>query len=302
MSNMKIWLSAMRLRTLPLSVSGIFVGSCLAYYATDKFNILVFIFAITSTIGFQILSNLSNDYGDGTKGIDNEDRIGPERTIQSGQISPDQMLIAIQNNIMFIIFSVFALIYSAFGVTHILYAFIFIILAAIAVYSALTYTVGESPYGYKGFGDLFVFIFFGFVSVTGTYFLNALRLDHVVILPAIAIGLLSVGVLNLNNMRDINSDEKSGKNTLAVKIGSKRAKQYHLFLIFAAVFTSILFSILYYSSPYNFIFYLAFIPIFKHVKVVINAQHPSEYDPQLKFLAISTFIFSILLGLGQVLY
>lgn len=302
MSNLQVWLSAVRLRTLPLSVSGIFIGSCLAYYATDEFNVLVFIFAITSTIGFQVLSNLANDYGDGTKGTDNDDRIGPERAIQSGKISPEQMLVAIQNNIMFIIFSVFALIFSAFGIYHILYAFLFIVLAGIAVYSALTYTIGETPYGYKGLGDLFVFIFFGFVSVVGTYFLNTLRLDHVVVLPAISIGLLSVGVLNLNNMRDIVSDEKSGKHTLAVKIGSKRAKQYHLFLIFGAVITSIVFSILYYSSPFNFIFYLAFIPIFKHVKVVINAQHPSEYDPQLKFLAISTFIFSILLGLGQVFY
>lgn len=302
MSDLQIWLSAVRLRTLPLSVSGIFVGSCLAYYATDTFNVFVFIFAITSTIGFQVLSNLANDYGDGTKGTDNEDRIGPERAIQSGQISPEQMLVAIQNTIMFIIFSVFALIFSAFGVYHILYAFIFIVLAGFTVYSALTYTIGDSPYGYKGLGDLFVFVFFGFVSVVGVYFLNTLRLDHVVILPAISIGLLSVGVLNLNNMRDINSDEKSGKHTLAVKMGSKRAKQYHLFLIFGAITVSVLFSILYYSSPYNFIFYLAFIPLLKHIKVVVNAKNPSEYDPQLKFLAITTFIFSILLGLGQVFY
>lgn len=302
MSNLQVWLSAVRLRTLPLSVSGIFVGSCLAYYATDKFNVLIFIFAITSTIGFQVLSNLANDYGDGTKGTDNHERIGPERAIQSGQISPEQMMVAIQNTIMFIIFSVFALIYSAFGVYYILYAFIFIVLAGIAVYSALTYTIGDSPYGYRGLGDLFVFLFFGIVSVVGTYFLNTLRLDHVVILPAISIGLLSVGVLNVNNMRDIKSDEKSGKHTLAVKMGSKRAKQYHLFLIYGAIIASVLFSILYYSSPYNFIFYLAYIPLFKHIKVVVNATHPSEFDPQLKFLAITTFIFSILLGLGQVFY
>lgn len=291
----------MRLRTLPLSISGIFVGSCLAYY-NGYFNVFIFIFATTTTLAFQILSNLANDYGDGVKGTDNEERIGPERAIQSGAISANAMLDAIKTTIMITIFSALALVYAAFQFSYFLYAFIFICLAAFAIYAALTYTIGESPYGYKGFGDVYVFAFFGILSVVGTYFLNTKQLDHVVILPAISLGLLSVGVLNLNNMRDIESDEKSEKMTMAVKFGKDKAKQYHLILIISAMAASLLFSILYYSSPYNFIFYITYIPLVYHIKSVVKAKHPSVYDPQLKVLALTTFAFAILLGLGQVIY
>lgn len=301
MSRNKKWVSAMRLRTLPLSVSGIFVGSCLAYY-NGHFSIYIFIFAITTTLAFQILSNFANDYGDGVKGTDNEDRIGPTRAIQSGVISPEAMLDAIKTTIMITIFSVLALVYASFGFSHILYSFIFIFLAGFAIYAALTYTIGESPYGYKGFGDVYVFAFFGILSVVGTYFLNTKQLDHVVILPAIAVGMLSVGVLNLNNMRDIESDEKSEKMTLAVKFGRNRAKQYHFLLILGAMVAAILFSVLYYSSPYNFLFYITFIPLVLHLRAVVKAKHPAAFDPQLKVLALSTFAFAILLGLGQIIY
>ncbi|MGF1555963.1 1,4-dihydroxy-2-naphthoate octaprenyltransferase [Paucihalobacter sp.] len=301
MNRNKKWVSAMRLRTLPLSISGIFVGSCLAYY-NGYFNVFIFIFATTTTLAFQILSNLANDYGDGVKGTDNNERIGPERAIQSGAISANAMLDAIKTTVMITIFSSLALVYAAFEFSYFLYAFIFICLAAFAIYAALTYTIGESPYGYKGLGDVYVFAFFGILSVVGTYFLNTKQLDHVVILPAISVGLLSVGVLNLNNMRDIESDEKSEKMTMAVKFGKDKAKQYHLFLIISAMVASVLFSILYYSSPYNFIFYFTFIPLIFHIKSVVKAKQPSEYDPQLKVLALTTFFFAILLGVGQVIY
>lgn len=301
MSRNKQWVLAMRLRTLPLSVSGIFVGSCLAYY-NGHFSIFIFIFAITTTLAFQILSNFANDYGDGVRGTDNEDRIGPERAVQSGDITPEAMLGAIKTTIMITIFSSLALIYASFGFSHFLYTFIFIFLSGFAIYAALTYTIGEAPYGYKGFGDIYVFAFFGILSVVGSYFLNTKQLDHVVILPAIAVGLLSVGVLNLNNMRDIESDEKSEKMTLAVKFGKNKAKQYHFFLVLSAMIAAVLFSILYYSSPYNFIFYLTFIPLVWHLRAVVKAKHPSAYDPQLKVLALSTFAFAILLGLGQIIY
>ena len=300
MNDFKIWLSAMRLRTLPLSVSGIIIGACFGHY-DGKFDWLVFIIAIALTIGFQILSNLSNDYGDGVKGTDNENRVGPERAIQSGKISKEQMLEAIKKNILIVIFLIVGLIFAAFGTKYFLYGLIFIILGVIATYSAMSYTMGESAYGYKGLGDVFVFIFFGLVSVIGSYFLFTKQLHHFVILPAISVGLLSVGVLNLNNMRDMDSDKLSSKITLAVKLGKVKAKQYHIFLIVAAIVVSFCFSILYYTSFWNFLFYITYIPLIIHLKKIIKAKEPNDFDSQLKILALTTFLFSLLLGIGYIL-
>lgn len=300
MSNLKPWLSAIRLRTLPLSISGIIVGTCLATY-NGYFNIFIFILAILSAISFQILSNLANDYGDGTKGTDNDNRIGPERAIQSGAITPEQMFEAIKINILAIILFVFLLVYIAFGKGHFIYTLLFIFLAGISVYAAMKYTMGSTAYGYRGWGDVFVFIFFGFVSVIGSYFLYSCRLDHHVFLPAIVIGLLSVGVLNLNNMRDIESDQQSNKITLAVKLGKKKAKIYHIALISSAIVISILFSLLYYSRLTNFLCFLAYVPLILHINAVIRAKEPSDYDPQLKVLSLTTFVFALLLGIGYIL-
>lgn len=300
MTKLKPWLSAIRLRTLPLSVSGIIVGTCFAYY-NGFFNIFILILAVLTTISLQILSNLANDFGDGVKGTDNANRVGPERAIQSGSISPDEMFEAIKINILIIILLVFLLLYMAFGKSHFLYTLLFIGLGGLSVYAAMSYTIGSKAYGYKGLGDVFVFVFFGFVSVVGSYFLYTRNLSHQVFLPAITIGLLSVGVLNLNNMRDIDSDKQSNKMTMAVKMGHKKAKIYHLFLIIGAIISSLLFVILYFSSFFNLLCFLAYIPLIKHIKTIIKAKAPSDFDPQLKFLALTSFAFSLLLGIGYIL-
>ncbi len=298
MKNISIWLSAIRLRTLPLSISGIIVAGCLAEY-NGFFNWLIFSLAILTTLSFQILSNLANDYGDGVKGTDNEDRIGPERAIQSGAISPNKMFSAIRINIIICIILTVSLIYSSFGVKHLLYALLFFVLGAISVISAMRYTMGSKAYGYKGLGDVFVFVFFGLVSVIGCYVLFAKQIDHIVFLPAIAIGLLSAGVLNLNNMRDIESDVKSNKITLAVKLGKAKAKNYHYVLVIGAIILSFLYGILYYTSPYNVLFFVAYIPLILHIKTVRKNKNPKDFDPELKKLALSTVLLSILLGVGH---
>jgi len=296
----KPWLSAFRLRTLPLSVSGIIIGSCFAHY-NGQFNAVIMTFAVLLTIALQVLSNLANDYGDGIRGTDNENRIGPERAIQSGAISPEEMYEAIKINVLIVIVLTVGLIFVSFGSKFFFYAMLFFLLSGLSVYAAVNYTVGNSPYGYRGLGDVFVFIFFGLLSVVGSYFLYTKQIDHHVFLPAISLGLLSMGVLNLNNMRDIDSDREAGKETLAVKIGKKRAKQYHIALIVFAIGISFLFSILYYSSPTNFLFYIAYIPLIIHVNIVRKATSPKDYDPQLKVLALTTFLFALLLGVGYVL-
>jgi len=301
MNNIKPWISALRLRTLPLSVSGVVVGSCLAYY-NGFFDILIFVFALLATVSLQILSNLANDYGDGVKGTDNESRIGPERAIQSGKITPDQMFMAIRVNILIVIFIVFMLILSAFGTHHFLYSIIYFILGLICVYAAIKYTVGESAYGYRALGDIMVFLFFGLLSVIGTYFLFTKQIDHLLFLPACVIGLLSTGVLNLNNMRDIDSDKASNKVTMAVKLGYKRAKTYHAIIIILALLLSLLFVILYYRAPINLVFLIMFIPLIKHLIVVLKTTEAKLLDPQLKVLALSTFGLSVLLGFGYIFH
>ncbi|TWO32974.1 1,4-dihydroxy-2-naphthoate octaprenyltransferase [Seonamhaeicola sediminis] len=300
MKKLSVWISSMRLRTLPLSISGIIVASCLAEY-NGHFSWIIFVLAILTTLSFQILSNLANDYGDGVKGTDNEDRIGPERAIQSGKISPDEMFNAIKINVLISIGLAFALIFKAFGVEHFLLTLIFFALAVTSIVAAIKYTVGGNAYGYKGFGDIFVFIFFGLVSVCGCYVLYAKTIDHVTILPACTIGLLSTAVLNLNNMRDLVSDEQSRKNTLAVKLGQKTIKIYHHILIILAIILSGLFGVLYYTSPFNLIFVVAYIPLVLHLIKVYKNTEPKLLDPELKKLALTTVLLALLLGIGHLM-
>ncbi len=293
----KHYIEAARLRTLPLSVSGIIVGSFVAA-SQDLFNWLICLLALLTTTGFQIISNFANDYGDGVKGTDNEDRIGPKRAIQSGVISPKQMLNAIIITIIITFIVAVSLIYVSFGKEDFLNASIFFILGVLSIVAAIKYTVGNKAYGYNGFGDLFVFLFFGLLSVCGSYYLFTKHLNFEIFLPAFSVGFLSVGVLNLNNMRDRESDVKSHKNTLVVKIGSKFAKYYHFSLLIASFLTAFLFILLNFHSLIQFIFILAFIPIARHGLVVYKNKIPKLLDPELKKLALSTFLFAILFGLS----
>lgn len=300
MKNFSIWISAMRLRTLPLSLSGIILASCFADY-NGFFQWKICILAVLTTLSFQILSNLANDYGDGIKGTDNDDRIGPERSIQSGEVSPEDMFNAIKINVLISIALSTALIYSAFGVKNFILTLVFFLLGALSMVAAIRYTIGKNAYGYKALGDVFVFIFFGLVSVIGCYVLYAKKIDHVVFLPAITIGLLSAAVLNLNNMRDIASDTKAKKETLAVKLGVDKAKKYHNALIVFAILLSGLFGILYYTSLYNLIFIIAYIPLLMHLKKINSITDSKLFDPELKKVALTTFVLAVLMGVGHLL-
>lgn len=301
MKKIKPWLSAMRLRTLPLSVSGIILGTCFAIY-NGRFSWWVLVLAILTTVSLQILSNLANDYGDGVKGTDNDDRVGPQRAIQSGEITPDEMLDAIKFNVVMVIILTLSLILAAFGPNNFLFLMLFVFLGGLSVYAALNYTMGDSPYGYRALGDVFVFIFFGLVSTIGSYLLYVHTIDHMVVLPAVSLGLLSVGVLNLNNMRDLEADKSVGKITIAVKLGMKKTKRYHYLLILGAMLVAVIFSVLYYVAPYNFLYLIAFVPLILHIRKIRSAKQPDVFDSQLKVLALSTFLFALLLGVGYILY
>jgi 1,4-dihydroxy-2-naphthoate octaprenyltransferase len=305
---MKHWIQAARLRTLPLSVSGIIVGSmyALAYPTndvltpTEVFNWRLFGFAILTTLGLQILSNFANDYGDGIKGTDNEDRIGPKRAIQSGVITPQAMKRALFITSTLTLISAIVLIYYAFRDTNIGYSLFYLVLGILAIASAIRYTVGNTAYGYRGFGDLFVFLFFGLVSTLGVNFLYSKQINSDLFLPATAIGFLSVGVLNLNNMRDEASDRKSNKNTIVVKIGGAKAKLYHYFLIVSAMVLVLVFSIINNFRWDQYLFLLAYLPLTKHLITVYKNQEPKHLDPELKKLALSTFALSVLLAICMI--
>ncbi len=300
MLNIKPYILSFRLRTLPLAVSTVLMGNILAVY-NQSYNHLVGIFAVITTVFLQILSNVANDYGDAVSGADNEDRVGPERMVASGKIS----LKAMRNTV--IVFSSLSLVsgillicFGNFNVVSFENILLFLLgLAAIA--AAIKYTVGKNPYGYKGFGDVFVFVFFGLAGVIGTYFLHTGTVDFWIVLPASSIGFLSVGVLNLNNLRDIDSDSKTGKNTLIVKKGSVWGKKYHVFLNTGAMFLMIVFAVFNFHHWYQWIFLLAYILLIKDLVFVYKNNDPLKLYPYLKKLAISTFLFVLLMGLPLLL-
>ena len=293
MPTLKNWILASRLRTLPLSISGAVVGSSYAYYL-GYFDFFVFILIILTTISFQILSNLANDYGDGIKGTDSKNRIGPKRAIQSGLISPRQMLYAIFFNVLLSATFCVLLVWFVFDFDQIVMSILFLILGGISIYAAITYTVGQSAYGYKALGDLMVFLFFGLLSVFGTFFLFSKQIDFRLFFPAASIGLLSSAVLNLNNMRDLVSDKESKKNTLAVYMGFKYSKIYHFFLVILAMILMIYFQYIMSFSKIMMLSWIAFVPLFFHLKVVYRINNPRLYDPHLKLVALSTFVMSLL--------
>ena len=300
MSKTKAWIHAFRLRTLPLALSSIILGSLIAA-SEDKFNSYIFILAITTTLFLQILSNLANDLGDSISGADNDSRIGPERAVQSGIISKKEMKNMLFVFILLSLISGSILIYEAAQIITLQQALVIFAIGILAILAAINYTIGKNPYGYMGFGDLFVFLFFGLVGVIGSFFLHTGYLNWHILFPAASVGLLSAGVLNLNNMRDIENDSQTGKRTLVVKIGSKAAKNYHLIILSSAMLFAIIYSLLNNASIYQFIYLLSFPLILRNISLVIANKDPRDLDPELKKLALSCFFFSLSFGIGTLL-
>jgi 1,4-dihydroxy-2-naphthoate octaprenyltransferase len=293
---MKNWIQAARLRTLPLSLSGIIVGSAYAYHQ-GFYDYRILGLALLTTLALQILSNYANDYGDGVKGTD-VNRIGEKRMVAAGVISASQMKKAVVITAIITLALALTLIYVAFGKENFALSLIFILLGIGSIGAAIKYTVGSNAYGYNGLGDLFVFVFFGLVSVIGSNFLYTHFLDWKLVLPASAIGMLSVAVLNLNNMRDIENDRAAGKRTLVVKMGLENAKKYHNFLIIAPFILFFVFSIL--NGHRLILNYFVLIFLLTHLKTVKKATSYEEFDPELKKVALSTFILSLIFLISTV--
>ncbi len=288
----------MRLRTLPLSVSGIIVGNSIAYLYSN-FSLTIFILSLATTISFQVLSNLANDYGDGVKGTDNKNRIGPPRTLQQGLLSRSQLKKGIWINIIVSLFFTLLLIGISFRGSNLWFTIIFVLLGIMSIVAAIKYTIGNNAYGYNALGDLFVLLFFGGVSVLGSYFLQTKTIDILLILPATSIGLLSVGVLNVNNMRDRETDIEAQKITLAIILGAQFSKIYHTILILVAIILAIIYVRV--SENFSYLFMLAAIPLTVHLYRILKNNNPRDFDPELKYLALSTFLFAVLFSIGIIL-
>lgn len=302
------WIQAARLRTLPLSMSGIVLGSFIAKWRLEQeggtWDWTIFALAMLVTLLYQVLSNFANDYGDGIKGTDKL-RIdeAEQRAVASGRISASQMRNAV---ILFSILSFIAtvaLLYQAFfkyGLMNEFYTFIGLGIASIL--AAIGYTVGKKPYGYLGLGDLMVFIFFGLVSVLGSYFLFTKEFHRDMILPAAAIGLMSTAVLNLNNMRDMESDRVSGKKTLALRLGYKNAMIYQMILLQLPLILILIF--LMYNGLHNTGNYYAFIvmilifPMMAMRRKMMYIKEPRELDPYLKQVGVMTLVMAIMVAFG----
>jgi 1,4-dihydroxy-2-naphthoate octaprenyltransferase len=296
--NTQAWLHAFRLRTLPLSLSCIGMAGFLAA-GVNRFEPLIFFLCCTTTIFLQILSNLANDYGDSIHGADHAERKGPKRAVQSGAISITKMKSAV---ILFSILSLLSgmlLLYISFGSDWQSIAYFFG-LGILSILAAIGYTVGKKPYGYIGLGDISVLIFFGLVGVLGSLYLFTHTISWLEALPAFSCGLFSIAVLNINNIRDIESDKTAGKYSIPVRIGKKKATVYHIILLLAGVLAAIGYTLLTYHSPWQFIFLLILPLLIKNAKAV-HDKSSAELDPFLKQMALSTLLFVLLFGIGYVI-
>lgn len=294
------WIAAFRLKTLPLALSNTILGSALAA-GDEKFRWPVFALAAITTILLQILSNMANDYGDFVNGKDTAERIGPKRMVQSGEISPATMLRGIIIIGILSAISGLSLILIGTAGIDITNIVIFGMLGLGAIAAAIKYTVGKNPYGYRGLGDIFVFIFFGLVGVIGTYFLHTQSFNWYLLLPATSMGLLSTGVLNMNNLRDYEADKNADKKTIVVAMGPQKAKVYHLFLVTGAIISAVTFTILNYSNPWQWLFVVSLPVLALNLKTVFTYKNSIELYPELGKLALGTLLFALSMGLGIII-
>lgn len=302
---MKYWIKAARLRTLPLSMSGIVLGSFIAKWRLNldgkTWDWQIFALAMLVTLLYQILSNFANDYGDGIRGTD-ENRKGEARAVAAGHITANQMKNGVIVLSILSLITTVALLYMAFLPDYINSFYLFIGLGIACVLAAVGYTIGKKPYGYMGLGDIFVFVFFGLVSVCGSYFLFTKSFSWDILLPATAIGLFSTAVLNLNNMRDIESDALTGKHTLALKLGFKHAMVYEVILLQLPLIIMLAFMFinkLHESNHYYaFIFFILILPLMAIRRRIMEVKEPHELDQFLKQVGIITFMMSVLVAIG----
>ncbi|WJY15272.1 1,4-dihydroxy-2-naphthoate polyprenyltransferase [Pectobacteriaceae bacterium CE90] len=297
-SKTQAWLDSLRPKTLPLAFASIVTGSAIASWHSS-FKPGIALLALLTAGLLQILSNLANDYGDAIKGSDTEARIGPLRGIQTGMISLTELRNALILTILLTIVSGIALVTLACEKP--IDIVVFLSLGCLAILAAITYTVGNKPYGYIGLGDISVLIFFGWLSVAGSYYLQTGHFNSIVILPATACGLLATAVLNINNLRDIDNDRMNGKNTLAVRLGAKKARCYHMLLLMTAPACLALFALFYLHSLAGWLFILT-LPLLIHQSCyVLRETTAFSMRPMLEKTVKGALLTNLLFAVGVIL-
>ena len=298
MAKFKTWVKASRPRTVLLSFSGVLLGGFLAYKtgpSTGSGTLLRVLFAAITAVLLQILSNLANDYGDFKKGTDSAKRVGPQREMQSGAITEQEMKRGLAITAGLCLVSGALLIFVFAGLTWKELS-VFAALGISAVLAALLYTLGKRPYGYRGLGDLYCFLFFGWAAVAGTFYLATKNLNFSVLLPASALGFFSNAVLNINNMRDYENDKASGKNSLVVKLGLKKAFVYHCLLIGGAFVCLTIYLVLHQAAWFSYLFLLLFILFIKDL-IAIKKTKPESLDPFLGRQVKHSFLLVVVYGI-----
>lgn len=296
-SRSQAWLESLRPKTLPLAFSAIIVGIALAWWQ-GHFDPLVALLALITAGLLQILSNLANDYGDAVKGSDKPDRLGPLRGMQKGAITQAQMKRALIITVALICVSGLALLIASWQSMQDFLGFL--VLGLLSIVAAITYTVGTKPYGYIGLGDISVLIFFGWLSVIGSWYLQSHTVEAIMFLPATACGLLATAVLNVNNMRDIDSDRENGKNTLAVRLGPVNARRYHACLLAGAPLCLALFVLLEVHSLWGWMFILAAPLLVKQARFILSHLDPVDMRPMLERTVKGAILTNLLFVAGIV--
>ncbi|MCG8339898.1 MAG: 1,4-dihydroxy-2-naphthoate polyprenyltransferase [Cytophagales bacterium] len=294
-SKLKAWTKALRLWSLPLALSSTGMGSFLAAIY-GEFDGLIFVLTALTASLLQIVSNLANDYGDTIHGADTRGRVAPASVIQSGALTLKHIKNAITFFAILSLLSGLLLLHRALGWEAKCFVF-FLLLGLTAIGAAITYTAGSKPYGYMGLGDVSVFIFFGLVGVLGTFYLHTKQFVWSYLLPAFSCGCFSTAVLNVNNIRDRETDLKAGKKSIPVRIGRKSAILYHWFLLIVGITTALTFMILHYHTPFQLLF-LVVVPMLIKNGLAVTKLNPSQLNPHLKQIVLATLIFVLLFGVG----
>lgn len=297
---MKAWLAAARPRTLPLALASIILGSFLAA-AAGRFSWLTFALAALTTICLQVLSNFANDYGDAISGKDTPERVGPRRAVATGDITKEAMRRAMYlSGTLSLVSGVWLLVEATRQAGAWLF-WAFLMLGLLCIGAAVAYTNGKRPYGYAGYGDIAVLLFFGWVGVLGTFFLHTQSVSWALLLPASSVGFFATGVLNINNIRDIETDAKTGKNSIPVRLGRPGAIRYHWFLLGSGMICAVVYSVLTAKDATDFLYLLAFPLFVLNGRAIAQHTNPAELNPRLGQLAMSTLLFVMLFGAGLLL-
>ena len=288
----QIWLMAIRPKTLAAAVSPVLMGTAMAF-GDGVYHFPSAFFCLIGALLIQIGTNLANDYYDFLKGVDNTQRTGPVRVTQVGYLKPQTVKWAyVASFVAAGLVSLYLINRAGWPIA---------LIAISAVLSGIFYTAGKNPLGYRGFGEVFVFLFFGPIAVAGTYYVQSFEINFAVILAGVAPGLLSTAILTVNNLRDISSDKQSSKKTLAVRFGKSFAKSEYALCLFISLMVPVMIYLLTFDHAYILLASLLLFLTVSLLKIVLGESSGTELNKVLAKTSQLLLIYSLVFSLGWVL-